>query len=66
MSLLFFLRRLNALISVRLRFVPTFSENERAKCSYFKKRCERTANGSCRKETARPKGTVVSIFGMQR
>ena len=26
---------------------------------------ERTANGSCRTEIARPKGTVVSIFGMQ-
>ena len=27
---------------------------------------ERTANGSCRMEIARPKGTVVSIFGMQK
>ena len=27
---------------------------------------ERTANGSCRTEIARPKGTVVSTFGMQK
>ena len=27
---------------------------------------ERTANGSCRTEIARPQGTVVSIFGMQK
>ena len=27
---------------------------------------ERTVNGSCRTEIARPKGTVVSIFGMQK
>ena len=27
---------------------------------------ERTANGSCRMEIARPKGTVVSIFGVQK
>ena len=27
---------------------------------------ERTANGRCRTEIARPKGTVVSLFGMQK
>ena len=27
---------------------------------------ERTANGSCRTEIARPKGTVVATFGMQK
>ena len=27
---------------------------------------ERTVNGSCRTEIARPNGTVVSIFGMQK
>ena len=27
---------------------------------------EMTANGSCRTEIARPKGTMVSIFGMQK
>ena len=27
---------------------------------------ERKANGSCRTEIARPKGTLVSIFGMQK
>ena len=27
---------------------------------------KRMANGSCRTEIARPKGTVVSIFGMQK
>ena len=27
---------------------------------------ERRANGSCRTEIARPKGTVVFIFGMQK
>ena len=32
----------------------------------FQKTSERTANGSCRTEIARPKGTVVSIFGMQK
>ena len=35
--------------------------------TYFKKTLsERTANGSCRMEIARPKGTVVSMFGMQK
>ena len=32
----------------------------------FQKTSERTANGSCRTEIAQPKGTVVSIFGMQK
>ena len=33
----------------------------------FQKRLsERTANGSCQTEIARPKRTVVSIFGMQK
>ena len=27
---------------------------------------ERTVNGSCRTEIARPNGTVVSIFGIQK
>ena len=27
---------------------------------------ERTAKGSCRTEIAQPKGTMISIFGMQK
>ena len=44
-----------------------FTHNSNPYIHLFQKTLsETTANGSCRTEIARPKGTVVSLFGMQK
>ena len=48
-------------------FIPFSTSNTDIYIHLFQKTLpERTVNGSCTTEIARPNGTVVSIFGMQK